>query len=109
MQRSKVMIQGNGIVTCLSQREAVKRLKEFDESVWVKTAYQGNGYIGFNMATGDIDLHPGPTTVELYEIPKNGRSSLLDLQNRFRQNWQRLRNEIEGRVKFFYIQNCPLN
>jgi len=109
MQRSKIMMQGDGIVTCLSQREAVRRLKKLDESIWVKTAFQGDGYIGFNVATGDIDLHPGPTTVKLYEVPKNGGSSLLDLQNRFRQNWQRFQHEIEGRVKFFYIRNCPLN
>ena len=103
------MIQGNGIVTCLSQREAIRRLEKLNESVWVKKAFQGDGYIGFNVATGDIDLHPGPTTVKLYEVPKNGGSSLLDLQNRFRQNWQRFQHEIEERVKFFYIRNCPLN
>lgn len=108
MQRSKVMIQGNGIVTCLSQAGAIKKIKELDESTWVKKAYQGDGYIGFNMETGEIVEHPGPTTIKLYEIPKNRELSFLDLQNFFWQKWQRLRNEIEGRVKFFYIQNCPL-
>ena len=109
MQRSKVMIQGNGIVTCLSQRVSISRINELNESNWVEKAYRGDGYIGFNLATGAIDLHPGPTTVKLFEIPKKSESSLLDLQNHFRQNWQRLQHEIEGRVKFFYIQNCPLN
>jgi len=109
MQRSKVMIQGNGIVTCLSQKESIRRVKELNESNWVEKAYRGDGYIGFNVATGDIDLHPGATTVKLYEIPKNGGSSLLDLQNLFRQNWQRFQHEIEERVKYFYIRNCPLN
>ena len=109
MQRSKVMIQGNGIVTCFSQRESIRRVKELNESEWVEKAYQGDGYLGFNVATGDIELHPGPTTVKLYEIPKNGGFPILDLQNHFRQDWQRLQHKIEGRVKFFYIQNCLLN
>lgn len=108
MQRSKIMIQGNGIVTCLSQSEAMRRIKELDESTWVKKAYQGDGYIGFNLATGNIEEHPGPTTIKLYERPKNKDYYSSDLQNLFRQNWQRFRHEIEGRVKFFYIQNCPL-
>lgn len=102
------MIEGDGIVTCLSQKGAIKRIKELDESTWVKKAYQGDGYIGFNVATGNIDVYPGPTTIKLYEIPKNRELSLLDLQNFFRQKWQRLQNEIEGRVKFFYIRNCLL-
>lgn len=108
MQRSIVLIEGDGIVTCFSQREAIKRIKELDESIWVEKAYQGDGYIGFNLATGNIDVHPGPTTIKLYEIPKNRELSLSDLQNLFRQNWQRLRHEIEGRIKFFYTLNCPL-
>jgi hypothetical protein len=108
MQRSKIMIQGHGIVTCLSQREALRRVKALNESEWVEKAYREDGYIGFNVATGDIDFHPGPTTVKLYEIPKKEGASLLDLQNHFRQNWQRIQHIIENRVKFFYSRNCLL-
>jgi len=109
MQRSKIMIQGNGIMTCLSQRESIRRVRELNESEWVEKAYRNDGYIGFNIVTGDVDFHPGPTTVVLYEIPKNEGSSLLDLQNQFRQNWQRFRHEVERRVKYFYSRNCLLN
>jgi len=108
MRKSKVMMHGNGIVTCFCQREVLKRIKELDESSWVEQAYKGNGFVGFNVTTGEVDLQPGLTTIKLYEIPKNNKLSLSALQSLFWQKWQRYQNDLEKRVKFFYNQNCPL-
>ena len=54
MQRARIIVQGYGITTCLSQREAIKRIKALNASTWVEQAYQRNGYIGFNIETGVI-------------------------------------------------------
>ena len=85
--------------------EPVRFAPLLDSTVFVDYAYQGNGYIGFDLKTGETVDNPGPTTIKLYEIAKNNELSLQDLQNHFRQNWQRLQIEIGERVKYFYDKN----
>ncbi len=85
MGKIKVRIQGNGIVTCFTRWEVLKRMKSLNESTWVQEAYQGDGFVGFNAATGNIDLCPGPTTIKLYEMPKNKDLSLYELHSFFRR------------------------
>lgn len=99
------MVNGYGRAICLSQWESIKRIKQMDPLNWVDRAYNGNGYIGFNLETGEIVKHPGPTTIKLYEIARNNKLSLEDVRNRFWQNWQRKQIEIEEKVKSFYDQN----
>ena len=108
MRKAKIIIQGDGIATCLGQWEAINKIKDLNATTWVEKAFKGNGYLGFNMETGEIEEKPGPTTIKLYEIPKNKELSLPDLRNHFWQNWQRLNIEIEERVKSFFIQNCEI-
>ena len=108
MRRAKIIIQGNGIATCLGQWEAIKKIKNMNPTTCVDQAYHGNGYVGFNLETGRITEHPGPTTIKLYEIPKNNEFYLQDLRNRLWQNRQRLQREIEERVECFYAQNCQI-
>ena len=108
MRRVKIIIQGDGIATCLGQWEAIKRIKSINPTTCVDQAYQRNGYAGFNLETGRIGEHPGPTTIKLYEIPKNNEFYLQDLRNRLWQNRQRLQREIEERVECFYAQNCQI-
>ena len=105
MQRAKIVIPGSGVTICLGYWEAVKRIKELDSTVFVDYAYQGNGYIGFNLETGKTVGNPGPTTIKLYEIAKKNELSLQDIRNHFRQNWHRLQRKIEERVKYFYDKN----
>jgi len=108
MQRLKIGIPGNGITTCLGYWEADKRIKDLDSTVFVDYAYQRNGYIGFNLETGEIVGDPGPTTIKLYEMDKNNELSLQDLRNHFRQNWYNLKRKIEERVKFFYDKSYQI-
>ena len=77
-------------------------------TTWVDQAYQGNGYVGFNLETGRIGEHPGPTTIKLYEIPKNNEFYLQDIRNHLWQNRPRLQKEIEERLCSFYNQNFQI-
>lgn len=108
MQRAKIVIPGRGTVVCIGYWEADKRIKDLDSSVFVDYAYQGNGYIDFNLETGEIVGDPGPTTIKLYEIDKNNEFSLEDLRNHLRQNRQCLQRKIEERVKFFYDKSYQI-
>jgi hypothetical protein len=108
MRRVKIIIQGDGIAICLGQWEVIKRIKNMNPTTWADQAYQGSGYVGFNLETGRIGEHPGPTTIKLYEIPKNNEFYLQDLRNHLWQNRQRVQKEIEERLKSFYTQNCQI-
>ena len=96
------------IVICLGYWEAIKRIKALNSSTFVDYAYQRNGYIGFNLETGEIVGGPGPTTIKLYEIDKSNEFSLHDLRNHFRQNWHNLQRKIDERVKFFYDKSYQI-
>ncbi len=108
MRKAKILIPGDGIETCLGQREAIRKIKVLNSSTWVDRAHQGTGYVGFNLKTGEIVENPGPTTIKLYEIQKDSECSLLDFRNHFRQDWHRLQIEIEKRVNSFYTRNCQI-
>ncbi|MFP4082980.1 MAG: hypothetical protein ACLFVG_09540 [Candidatus Aminicenantes bacterium] len=108
MRKAKMVVQGYKTVTCLGQEEALKAIKRLNAGTWVDQAYQGDGYVGFNLETGGVADHPGPTTITLYELPRDQNCSLGDLRNHFWQNWSRLQIEIEDRVKSFYVQNYEI-
>jgi len=108
MRNAKILIEGDGIETCLGQLEAVEKIKNMEPSMWVDQAFQGTGYVGFNLKTGEIVKNPGPKTIRLYELPKKSTQSILDLHNHFRQEWHRLQIDIEKRVNSFYAKNCQL-
>lgn len=109
MRKMKIVVRGHGVATCLDQWKAIKRIKHMDPLNWADRAYHGNGYIGFNLETDAIVEHPGPTTIELYEVMRDNTLSLEELRNRFWQNWKRLQIEIKERVKSFYDQNCIIS
>ncbi len=108
MRKAKILIEGDGIETCLGPLEAIKKIKNMNASNWVDQAFQGTGYVGFNLKTGEIVENPGPTTIKLYELPKNLQQSILDLHNHFRQDWHRLQIDIWKRVNYFYAKNCQI-
>jgi len=88
--------------------EAIAKIKNINTSTWVDQAFKGTGYVGYNLKTSEIVKNPGPTTIKLYELPKNSKQSILDLHNHFRQDWHRLQIDIEKRVNSFYAENCQI-
>lgn len=108
MRKARIVIQGDGIETCLGQTEAMRRIKTLNSSTWVDQACQGTGYVGFNLKTGEITENPGPTTIKLYELPKDSKCSSFDLRNHFRQDWYRLQIDIVKRINSFYSRNCQI-
>jgi hypothetical protein len=109
MQRVKIVIPGSGVTVCLSYWEVIKRIKDLDSATFVDYAYQGDGYIGFDLETGNTVGNPGQTTIKLYEIDKNNELGIQDLRNHFRQNWHRLQRKIEERVQYFYAKNYQVS
>lgn len=108
MRKAKILMQDDGIETCLGQLEAIEKIKNMNLSTWVDQAFQETGYVGFNLKTGEIVKNPGPLAIRLYELPKKSKQSILDLHNHFRQEWHRLQIDIEKRVNSFYEKNCQL-
>ena len=108
MRKVKIQMQDGGIEICLGQSEAISKIKGMNASTWVDQAFQGTGYVGFNLKTSEIVEDPGPTTIKLFELPKNSKQSILELHNHFRQDWQCLQIDIKKRVNSFYAKNCQI-
>jgi len=108
MRKAKILIEGDGIEICLGPLEAIEKIKSMNTSNWVDQAFQGTGYVGFNLKTGEIVENPGPTTIKLYELPKNSQKSILALHNHFRQDRHRVQIDIEKRMNSFYAKNYQL-
>lgn len=103
------MVQGYGIVTCMDQSKAIEEITHLNPTSLVDQAYHGKGYIGFNLETGKLTEHSGPTTIKLCDIGRENKLSLGEIRNRFWQNRQRFLIDIKNRVKSFYDQNCIIS
>lgn len=105
----KVVVKGYGIVICLGQWTAIKRIKYLNPLTLANRACHGTGFVGFNLETGAIVEYPGHTTIKLYEIARDNKLSPEELRNRLWQNWKRMQIEIQERVISFYDQNCIIS
>ena len=105
MRKVKIMVQGYGIATCVDLSKAIEKITYLNPTSLVDQAYNGKGFIGFNLETAATVENPGPTTIKLFEIAKDNKRSLEELRSYIWQNWRRFKVDIIERIKSFYEQN----
>ena len=55
--------------TLLTEEEALKAINRIDLLSIIETAYQGDGYVWFDLSAGNVVEEASETTVKLYHLP----------------------------------------